>query len=176
MKNDYSTMLVSNSSPLIHLSRLGKMGYMTQAFASMTIPKAVRFETIDRGKSEGYSDTAMLERLETEGWLKTVKLSNLKSIKIAESLKKEIGKGEAEAIALALEKKERLLIDDQKGRLVAVVYGVETITTLGIMFELLAKGILNKGDYRRNVKNYGSQGWISAEVMQEFLEQGEAIE
>jgi len=76
---------------------------------------------------------------------------------------------------LALEKKERLLMDDQKGRQVADLYGIETTTTLGIMFELLMDGVLTKEDYRRNVKNYSSQGWITAEIVQEFLEQGERV-
>src|SRR5208283_140822 len=147
-------------------------GYMMKTFPSITIPDAVRYETIERGKSEGYSDAVMLERLETEGWLKTVKLSTSQSTKTAKDLAKEIGKGEAEAIALALEKKERLFIDDQKGRYLAAFYGIETTTTLGLMFELLIDGVLSKEDYRRNVKNYCSHGWITAEIVEEFLERG----
>ena len=147
-----------------------------KTFPLITIPDAVRYETIERGKSEGYSDAVMLERLETEGRLKTVKLSTSRSAKIAKELAKEIGKGEAEAIALALERKERLFIDDQKGRYIAILYGIETSTTLGLMFELLINGVLSKEDYRRNVKNYCSGGWITAEIVQEFLERGEEIE
>src|SRR5208283_2989138 len=107
-------MPISNSSPLIHLARLGKLGYIMKTFSSITIPDAVRYETIERGKSEGYSDAVMLERLETEGWLKTVKLSTSQSTKTAKDLAEEIGKGEAEAIALALEKKERLFLTIRK--------------------------------------------------------------
>jgi len=166
-------MLISNSSPLIHLARLGKLGYMMKAFPSLTIPDAVRYETIERGKNEGYRDALTLERLETKGWLKTAKFSSEESTKIAESLAKEVGRGEAEAIALALEKKERLLMDDQKGRQLAMMYGIETTTTLGIMFELLIEGVLGKADYKRNVKNYASQGWITADILQEFLERGD---
>ncbi len=140
------------------------------------IPSAVRSETIDRGKTEGYSDALTLERLENEGWLKTVKFSTAMSTKIARELTKEIGKGEAEAIALALEKRDRLLIDDQKGRQIANFYGVETSTTLGLLFELLTDGVLTKEDYRKNVKNYCSRSWIDPEVAQEFLERGERIE
>ncbi|MBI2936852.1 MAG: hypothetical protein HYY22_01465 [Thaumarchaeota archaeon] len=146
-----------------------------KAYPSLTIPDAVRSETIEKGKNGGYSDALILERLETEGWLETVTLSSVQSTRTARDLGKEIGKGEAEAIALALEKKERLLMDDQKGRQVADLYGIETTTTLGIMFELLMDGVLTKEDYRRNVKNYSSQGWITAEIVQEFLEQGERV-
>jgi uncharacterized protein len=167
-------MPVSNSSPLIHLSRLGKLAYARRAFSSVAIPPAVRVETIARGKSEGYGDALLLEELEKEGWLKTCELSP-RSAAVAKGLSDAVGAGEAEAIALALERKERLFMDDLKGRRAAEFYGVETTTTLGLMLELLAVKALTKVDYKSNVKNYGSQGWISGDIIQEFIERGDAF-
>jgi predicted nucleic acid-binding protein len=168
-------MPVSNSSPLIHLSRLGKLGYMTQVFSSVMIPPAVRAETITRGKSEGYGDALALELLEKEGWLRTSKLSP-ESRKIAAELSDAVGAGEAEAIALALEKKERLFMDDLKGRRAADLYRIETTTTLGLILELFADRAITRIDYQKNVKNYGSQGWISGEIIQDFIERGKEFE
>jgi uncharacterized protein len=168
-------MPVSNSSPLIHLSRLGKLGYARSTFASLMIPPAVRKETIEVGKSEGYSDALTLERLESDGWLKTIKLSN-SSDSLADELAQAVGRGEAEAIALAVEKKERLFMDDLKGRRTAEFYKVETTTTLGIMFELLVSGTLKRNDYTHDVKEYGGRGWISGEILNEFLERGAKLD
>ncbi len=169
-------MPISNSSPLIHLTRLGKWKYVMRTFPSLLIPTAVRFETIEKGKEEGYSDALVLEKLENEGWLKTETLSTKLSQKIAKELTLELGKGEAEAIALAVEKSERLIIDDQKGRHAADYYGVETVTTLGLLLDMLLDDTLPRNDYRKNVKNYSARGWITSEVVQEFLERGEKIE
>jgi predicted nucleic acid-binding protein len=160
---------------LIHLSRLGKLGYAKEAFPSITIPPAVRSETIERGKTDGYGDALALERLESEGWLKTSELSP-ESKRLATELSDAVGLGEAEAIALALEKKERLFIDDLKGRRAAELYRLETTTTLGLLLELLARRALSALDYQRNVKVYGSQGWISGEVIQEFIERGKELD
>ncbi len=168
-------MPVSNSSPLIHLSRLGKLAYARQVFSSIMIHPAVRAETIAGGKSEGYGDAISLERLEKEGWLKTCELSP-RSAGIARELSDAVGTGEAEAIALALEKKERLFMDDLKGRKAAEFYRIETTTTLGLMLELLAVRALTSADYGKNVKNYGSQGWISGDIIQEFIERGRDFE
>lgn len=162
-------MPVSNSSPLIHLSRLGKLGFAKEAFASILIPPAVREETIERGKQEGYSDALFLEELEAEGWLQTGKLSS-RSAKLAKGLFDAVGKGEAEAIALALQMKDRLLIDDLKGRRLAEQHKIETTTTLGVIFELFVRGVITEIDYVKNVRNYGAQGWISGEIVQEFIE------
>jgi len=167
-------MPVSNSSPLIHLARFGKLVYARQVFSSIEIPPAVRAETIARGKSEGYGDALALEVLEREGWLKTCDLSP-RSVGIARELSDAVGAGEAEAIALAVERKERLFIDDLRGRRAAGFYGVETTTTLGLMLELLAVRALTGVDYKKNVKNYGSQGWISGDIIQEFVDRGEDL-
>ncbi len=153
--------------------RLTKIGYVRKLFPSLTIPSTVRAETIEQGMNDGYRDALVIEKLENEGWLRTVKVADKKSARVADELGRVIGKGEAEAIALALEKQDRLLMDDQKGRRIAELYGIRTTTTLGVLFELLTEGVLAKEDYRRNVKNYGSQGWITPEVVQEFLERGE---
>lgn len=168
-------MPVSNSSPLIHLSRLGKIGYARSAFSSVMIPPSVRQETIESGKFEGYPDALNLESLERDGWLRTIQLSN-SSEELAMKLSEAVGMGEAEAIALAVEKKERLFMDDLKGRRTAEFYKVETTTTLGIILELLAHKAISKNDYTRNVKEYGRQGWISGDVLNEFLERGKQLE
>jgi len=164
-------MPVSNASPLIHLARLGKLGYAKQVFPSILIPPAVGSKAIDAGKPDGYRDALTLERLESEGWLKTSELSR-RSKKLAIEIAEIVGRGEAEAIALALERKERLFIDDRNGRRTAELYRIETTTTLGLILELLAAKTLTRIDYERNVKNYGSQGWITGDVIQEFIERG----
>jgi predicted nucleic acid-binding protein len=154
---------------------LAKLRYVKAAFPSLLIPTSVRVETIEKGKFGGYPDALVLEKLEDEGWLRTLELASA-SEKMAQEIAEVVGKGEAESIALALEKKDRLLMDDQKGRQMAELYGVETTTTLGLLFELLVQGVLPMGDYARNVKNYASQGWVTPDVVQEFLEKGGRLE
>ncbi len=168
-------MPVSNSSPLIHLARLGKLGYAREVFSSVTIPPAVRSETIEKGKLDGYSDAVTLERLESDGWLKTSQLLP-RSRRLAIELSDVVGIGEAEAIALALEKKERLFMDDLKGRRTAELFRIETTSTLALLLELLAFRALSQIDYIKNVKTYGSQGWISGDIIQEFIERGKEFE
>ncbi|MDG6995173.1 MAG: hypothetical protein JRN52_04545 [Nitrososphaerota archaeon] len=106
--------------------------------------------------------------------MRTTKLSS-RSSKLARELSQIVGEGESEAIALAVERRERLFIDDQKGRRTAELYRLETTTTLGVILELLANNTLTKSDYVRNVRNYGAQGWISGEVIQEFIRRGEDL-
>ena len=66
-------------------------------------------------------------------------------------------------------------MDDLKGRRTAEFYRVETITTIGIMFELFVNRILPKADYVRNVKNYAARGWISGDILDEFIRRGDNL-
>jgi uncharacterized protein len=166
-------MPVSNSSPLIHLARLGKLRFAKSCFASVIIPPAVRRETIAEGKDGGY-EVSQLEGLEKGGWLVTTKLGP-DSVRLANELTETLGTGEAEAIALAREKEERLFMDDRMGRRVAEFHGVSTSTTLGLMLEMLEGKVLNLTEYEKNVKEYGSMGWISSDVIQLFLSRGREL-
>ena len=66
--------------------------------------------------------------------------------------------------------------NDLRERGTAALYKVETTATLGIMLELLAMRALTRNDYNRNVKEYGSQGWISGDILNAFLERGGRFE
>ena len=167
-------MPVSNASPLIHMSRLGKLGFAQTVFSEVLIPFAVRRETMEAGAEEGYPDASGLEKLEAVGWLVTSPLSKA-SLGVADKLSEGLGRGEAEAIALAIERRERLFMDDQKGRAAARLCGVETTTTLGLMLEMRAEGAMGLTEYRRNVKEYGSRGWIGADVVQLYLDRGREL-
>ena len=41
------------------------------------------------------------------------------------------------------------------------------------MFELLIVGNINTSEYISNVKKYAEDSWISADVIQEYIEKGE---
>ncbi len=168
-------MPVSNASPLIHMSRLGKLRFAQTVYSRVFIPVAVRQEAIEAGEKAGFPDVAGLEKLEKDGWLVTTPLSKA-SLGVADLLSEGLGRGEAEAIALAVEKKELLFMDDRKGRAAAKLYGVETATTLGLMLEMREKEAMGVSEYRRNVKEYASSGWIGADVVQLYLDRGRALE
>lgn len=101
-------IVVSNSTPLIALSRINKFGLLREYFGEIYIPVEVFDEVVTRGGNlSGAKEAASAE------WIKVDKVGN----KIAvESLSITLDKGEAEAIVLAREKDALLIIDDGDGR------------------------------------------------------------
>ncbi len=117
--------LISNSSPLIALSTLEKLDILKTLFGNIIIPEAVYDEVFTRG----------FDKVSVPGFLAIEKISD-KNLMV--SLEMQIGYGESEVIALALERKiTRVLIDDKQARKIAENLGLKVMGTLGVL--ILAK-------------------------------------
>ena len=55
----------------------------------------------------------------------------------------------------------------------AQIFKIENQTTIATIFELLIAGIINIREYKTNLKKYAENSWISADVLQEYIEKGE---
>ena len=115
-------IVVSDTSPLTALLTIGEGDLLPKLFADVVIPAAVRDELLR-------SHPAL------PGWLRIERVHDSSE---ALRLAGIVDTGEAEAIELAKElKADWLLIDERKGRRLAVQEGVPVIGLIGVM--LLAK-------------------------------------
>ena len=118
-------IFVSNSTPLIALSRINEFNLLREYFKEVHIPEEVFDEVVTRG-----GNLSGAEQVASAEWIKVDTVSN----KIAvESLSITLDKGEAEAIVLAREKDALLIIDDGDGRRIAESMGLKITGTLGIL-------------------------------------------
>ena len=85
----------------------------------------------------------------------------------------QLGPGEREAIALALERKAtQLLIDDRAARRIALQRGLLITGTLGILEQAAAKGLLDLSVVMKRLSNTNFR--ISAGVVREMMERDAA--
>lgn len=118
-------LVVSNSSPIIHLAKLGRLAILKEFYGSLTVPDMVWQECTVSGKGR-----AEVARITEATWIKKVTVQD----RIVTILRHEIDYGEAEAIALALERKaDLLLLDDAEAREKARLYNITITGTLGIL-------------------------------------------
>lgn len=128
---------VSNTSPISNLSFIGRLGLLREQFEEVWIPAAVEEELRRHPDAEA---RAAIQAAIRDGWLRVVSLreSALKSL-----LLQQVHRGEAEAIALAVEwQLELLIIDEQEGRALALQSGIEVTGTLGILLKAKKSGLL----------------------------------
>jgi len=159
-------MMISNSSPLIHLTKLGKIGFLLEKEEIM-IPFAV-FQEILIGKDKNYAESYIIEEL-----IKKDKIMVEKIGEFDKSLYPFLGNGEIEAIELTRQKGLPLIIDDQKARNIATFLKLKYQTTINTIFELLIRNDISLSEYKSNLKKLAEDSWISTDVIQEYIDKGE---
>jgi uncharacterized protein len=119
-----SEAVVSDSTCLIGLERVGELEILPALFDSVMIPPEVEREF--GGKFD---------------WLKVENLTN--NLLVA-ALQMVVDAGEAEALALASEKNCLLISDDKQARTAAKRLGVNVIGTVGILIRAKQNGIISE--------------------------------
>lgn len=118
--------VVSNSSPLIALERIGRVEVLERLFGVLVVPLAVQREV------------EVLSVLPV--WVKSKAITQpLSSLVLSPML----GAGESEVICLALEIKARLvLLDNRPARRTAQTLGLNVIGTIGVLLSAKNQGLL----------------------------------
>lgn len=120
-------IVVSDTSPISALLKIGEITLLSRLFDVVVIPLAVKNELL-RGHSVAPT------------WLRVQRVQNSAQV---EGFRKLVDSGEAEAIQLAKElKADRILIDDHKGRKLAEKEGLRAIGLVGIVALAKTKGLI----------------------------------
>ena len=119
-----SEIVVSDSTCLIGLERVGKLDILPALFDSVMIPPEV-------GREFG-------------GKFAWLIVENVTNNLLVAALQMTVDAGEAEAIALASDKNCLLITDDKQARAAAKRLGVSIIGTVGILIRAKQNGIISE--------------------------------
>jgi len=130
--------VVSDTSVLIGLSRIGFLWLLTRFWGMVAIPEAVYEEVM-----KGFPGSVEVTEAVGQGWLRVEKVKDQKVVALLQlSLK---GRGESECIVLAREiGAKAVLTDDRKARKAVEASGIAAIGTLGLLVRATKEGILAK--------------------------------
>ena len=129
--------VVSNTSPLLNLAIVDHLSLMYEQFGEILIPQAVLEEL---QVEEGLPGSQTLREAIEKGWLRVKEVMDQHYVKV---LQIDLDKGEAEAIALALQVKAKwVILDEREGRRVAKSLGLKVIGVLGILLRAQREGKL----------------------------------
>jgi hypothetical protein len=119
-------IIISDTTALITFAKSDILSLLDNLFETIYIPKAVHNELIIK-------DDIVKYRIDKFDKISIKEVSDLSILENIEKFK--IDKGETEAISLALELDLKLIIDERKGRQVALSQGVSIVGVLGILIE-----------------------------------------
>ncbi len=166
-----SYMIILDSSPLIHLTKIGKIDFILKKFENIIISDAVYSEVIEQGIKHGYSDALLLEN-----YLNEKKILRYSIKKQDPLLKKYLHLGEYESILLSEKLGTIIILDDRKARLVAEQRNLVSITTADMILLLIKIKSINFNIFKRNLLKYTSNGWFSHELYEKYLKEGKKYE
>ena len=154
-------MIISDSSPLIALAKIGRFELLRDLFKDIYITKAVHREVVVSGKAKPG------EKEVTQGiknrWIKVLEVNEREPYALL------LGEGEGETIALAKERQATLVImDDRKGHILAKALGITVIGTLGVI--LLAYKLDRISRVKNELDNLRANGfWFSDRLYKELI-------
>ncbi len=152
--------MISDASPLIFLSKIGRVDLLKLLFKIIIITSEVRDEVLNEEKQE----FNILKNAIEKGWIK------IKDPK--KNLDLGLGKGENSSINLAIELKDSLITDDLSAVKSAKALGINVLRTTTLIFLALNKKIISKKGALNLFNQIIDKGYyISPQIYKEIVKE-----
>ncbi len=150
-------IIISDTTALITFAKSDILFLLDNLFETIYIPKAVHRELVIK-------DDVVKFRIDKFDKISVKEVTDFSILKNIEKYK--IDKGETEAISLALELDLKLIIDERKGRQVALSQGVSIVGVLGILIQ----------NYKQNFITFEETHYYFELVKKNGLRMGKPLE
>ncbi len=162
-------IVVSDSTPLIHLAKVGHLDLLFSLYKEILMTKEVYREVVEEGLILEKEDAKVVE----EYIGKSIFVRNAKSSSRYIVEKYSIHKGEADSIQLALETKALLLMNERDGRNAAKMEGIKVKGSIGILFDALKEEVIDKKEALNvlsRFKEHPQDFWIEPDIVKAAME------
>jgi predicted nucleic acid-binding protein len=152
--------IISNTTPLISLLKIGQLDLLREIYKNIIIPEAV-FAEIEKGKDKPfYADITQLD------WMSVQEIKDKKIL----SYFFDLDAGEAEVIILATEiEADLVIIDETLGRRFAKHANLKVTGTIGILIKAKEMGLVEKvSPLLDEMQKKGI--WLNAKLKEKILE------
>ena len=139
--------VVSNSSPLIYLAKIGRLNLIKNVYDQIRIPEAVFNETVTQGKILKIIDASIIEEAIGKWILKERVNSETDSKYTFLDENNRIGLGEKQALKLCKQlDADIFIVDDKAARRVSRILKIKPIGTCGILVQAHRKGLISTNE------------------------------
>jgi len=136
--------VVSNSSPLIYLAKIGRLNLIKNIYGRIRIPEAVFYEVVTQGRALEIVEALIIEE-EVGQWIfKEGIRPEIDSDYGFLDENERIGPGERQALKLCKQLNADLfIVDDKEARRAARLLKVKTLGTCGILIQARRQGLVS---------------------------------
>lgn len=139
--------VVSNSSPLVYLAKIGRLNLIRDVYGQIWIPEAVFNETVTQGKILKIIDASIIEEA-VGNWVLRERVSSETDSKYAFlDEDNRMGLGEKQALKLCKQlDADIFIVDDKEARRVSRILKIKPIGTCGILVQAHKKGLISTNE------------------------------
>jgi predicted nucleic acid-binding protein len=155
-------IVISNTSPLTNLAAIGQFDLLQRLYVKLYIAHGVWEELNLGGKRwPGCDEVAKAD------WIEQHSVQNQA---LVTALQRDLDRGEAESIALALQlNADLVLLDEKEGRHAAQRLGLRVVGVVGILLEAKASGMLDRVHPALDALRQSAGFYLSAPLYQYAL-------
>ncbi|HXA04726.1 MAG TPA: DUF3368 domain-containing protein [Bryobacteraceae bacterium] len=129
-------IVVSDTSAVLNLARIGRLELLRLLYQQVLIPSAVSLEL-----SDSRNDLPPAVDLASMPWLIIASATDRNRV---QELREELDAGEAEAIVLAIERRaDILLVDERRARKTATAAGLAVTGLIGVVARAKRDGLID---------------------------------
>lgn len=161
--------VVADAGPLLALAKLNLLHLLDALFERVELTTSVYDEIVVSGMRRGYVDAQVLrEYFYLKGWAPTAVEADR-----ADHESWRLDQGETDSIILARTEGVELLMDEERGRVIARREGVHVRGTLGILVQAYRQNLITSDQLRLYVNQLAERKdiWISPVLCREVLRQ-----
>ena len=170
---DSQVVVVSDSTPLIYLAKIGRLNLLRGVFEKIYVPEAVFNEAVTQGKELNMSDAFIIEKA-VGIWI----IKELVEPKVDAEFRfldtnTKLGSGETEALKLCKQLNAAYFIaDDREARSVSRILNIKPIGTCGILIQTFRQASITEGEALQILDDLVKVGFrISSAVYRRILDE-----
>lgn len=142
--------MISNATPLICLSKAKQLRLLKEVYGTVLIPEAVQKEVVILGRP----GALQVQEAINQDW---IIIQHPREV-----LQLSLGRGETEAISLAKEKGETLLIDDAHAIAAAEIHGITTLRTTTVVLTACSQKIITPEEALAIINELIKEGYYTS--------------
>lgn len=170
-------MIVTNSSVLISLAKIGRLDMLKQLNEEIVSPQIVYEETVEEGKKKNLVDATIIGTLFQQGVVKRTDVKKDYQNKLKKLLGRKLTRGDHEVVSLALQlNSDKILTDDDNLSRIVESVGLKSISTSDLLLQNLKNGLLTFEEFKDLINELVLKNRVSQKIAMLYISRGDEIE
>lgn len=170
-------MIVTNSSVLISLAKIGRLNMLKQLNEEIISPQTVYEETVEEGKKKNLIDATLIDALFQQGVIKKIEVKKDNLEKLKKILGRKLTRGDHEVVSLTFQiNSDKVLTDDDNLSRIVESVGLKSISTPDLLLQNLKNKLLSLVEFKDLINELVLKNRISQRIAMLYISRGDQIE